>query len=67
MEGAERFGADPDLRQALAKLARAEDTRGCLLLLSRLVHSPDLVERLMDALRPEEGDAPAPPELGWLQ
>ena len=68
MEGAERFGADPDLRQALAKLARAEDTRGCLLLLSRLVHSPDLVERLMDALRPpEEGEAPAPPELGWLQ
>jgi transcriptional regulator with XRE-family HTH domain len=68
LEGAEHFGADPDLREALSKLARADDTRGCLLLLSRLVNAPDLVERLMDALRPQEqGDPPAPPELGWLQ
>jgi transcriptional regulator with XRE-family HTH domain len=68
LEGAEHFGSDPELRQALAKLARAEDTRGCLLLLSHLVHSPDLVERLMDALRaPAQGESPAPPEIGWLQ
>jgi transcriptional regulator with XRE-family HTH domain len=68
LEGAELFGADPDLREALSKLARAGDSRGCLLLLSRLVNAPDLVERLMDALRPQEsGDPPAPPEIGWLQ
>src|SRR5207253_8061610 len=49
LEGAEHFSADPDLREALSKLARAEDSRGCLLLLSRLVNAPDLVVRLMDA------------------
>jgi transcriptional regulator with XRE-family HTH domain len=69
-QGAEQFGADPELREALSKLARAEDSRGCLVLLGRLANAPNLVERLMDVLRPQEESAsapPSPPEIGWLQ
>ena len=62
--------SDPELRDALLKLARNEDSRKCLVLLGRIVSAPDLTERLMDVLRPREEGAPAlssPPEMGWLQ
>src|ERR1700704_1397697 len=36
LQGAEQFGADPELREALSKLARADDTRACLVLLGRI-------------------------------
>ncbi|HEV3216219.1 MAG TPA: helix-turn-helix transcriptional regulator [Vicinamibacterales bacterium] len=69
-QGAEQFGADPELRDALLKLAREDDSRRCLVLLGRLVDAPDLVGHLMDVLRPREERETAstsPPELGWLQ
>lgn len=70
LQGANQFAADSELREALLKLARADDSRRCLVLLGRIVSAPDLVERLMDVLRPQEESAPAPPsppEIGWLQ
>jgi transcriptional regulator with XRE-family HTH domain len=69
LQGAEQFGGDPELRDALLKLARAEDSRKCLVLLGRIVSAPDLAGRLLDVLRPEEESATAPPpsEIGWLQ
>ena len=70
LQGVEQFGADRELRDALLKLARNEDSRKCLVLLGRIVSAPDLTERLMDVLRPREEGAPAlssPPEMGWLQ
>jgi len=51
------------------KLARLDDSRRCLVLLGRIVSAPDLVDRLMDVLAPndESSETPPPPELSWLQ
>jgi len=37
----------------LLKLARHDDTRGCLLLVGAILDTPGLAERLLGALRPE--------------
>lgn len=55
IQGAERFRADTSLCEALLKLARHEDTRKCVLLLSAILDTPGLVERLSDVLSPKEG------------
>ncbi len=49
IQGAERFRRDPQLATALLKLARHENTRQCLLLLGRLLDTPELVGRLSSA------------------
>jgi transcriptional regulator with XRE-family HTH domain len=54
IQGAERFRRDASLADALLKLARHENTRKCLLLLSAVLETPDLVERLWDVLQPKE-------------
>lgn len=53
LQASERFAADPDVREALLKLARHDDTRGCLLLVGAILDTPGLAERLLGALRPE--------------
>ena len=53
LQASERFVADPDVREALLKLARHYDTRGCLLLVGAILDTPGLAERLLGALRPE--------------
>jgi transcriptional regulator with XRE-family HTH domain len=55
IQGAERFHADTPLAEALLKLARHDDTRKCVLLLSAILDTPGLVERLSDVLSPKEG------------
>jgi transcriptional regulator with XRE-family HTH domain len=55
IQGAERFQCDGALAEALLKLARHDDTRKCLLLLSAVLETPELVDRLWDVLRPKEG------------
>ena len=50
--GAERFGKDPELCRALLALARHDDSRRCLLLLASVLETPQLVDRLFEALRP---------------
>ncbi len=52
VQGAERFRKDATLAQALLKVARHDDTRRCLLLLAAILETPDLVERLWEALEP---------------
>lgn len=54
IQGAERFRRDQPLSEALLKLARHVDTRKCVLLLSAVLDTPDLVERLWDVLQPKE-------------
>jgi len=54
IQGAERFRQDPELAEALLKLARHEDTRTCLLLLSAVLETPGLVGRLWEVLKPKE-------------
>jgi len=51
--GAERFRKDPALCSALLALANHADSRRCLLLLRTVLKTPDLVDRLCDALRPQ--------------
>ena len=55
IQGAERFGSDPPLCDALLKLARYADTRKCVLLIGAILDTPGLVERLSDVLVPKEG------------
>ncbi len=52
IEGAERFARDPELRDALVKVARHSDSRSSLILLGAILENPGLVERLLDVLKP---------------
>lgn len=54
VSGAERFRRDPELKQALLKLARHDHTRECLLLLEAILDTPGLAPRLTDVLRPRK-------------
>ena len=51
--GAERFRRDPALCGALLAVANHNDSRRCLLLLKQVLETPELVDRLCDALRPQ--------------
>jgi transcriptional regulator with XRE-family HTH domain len=51
--GAERFRRDAELCQALLTLSRHHDSRRCLLLLESILETPELVDRLLQVLRPE--------------
>jgi transcriptional regulator with XRE-family HTH domain len=53
--GAERFTRDPALSGALLTLANHHDSRRCLLLLRTVIETPGLVDRLCEALRPNQG------------
>jgi len=55
--GAERFRRDPRVCHALLQLAKHEDSRKCLVLLGAILETPQLVDRLMEVLRPERGTA----------
>jgi transcriptional regulator with XRE-family HTH domain len=51
--GAERFGRrDPDICRALLAVAHHQDSRGCLMLLEKILKTPALVERLSAVLSP---------------
>jgi transcriptional regulator with XRE-family HTH domain len=54
ISGAERFSRDREVSQALLKLARHEDSRKCLVLLDAILDTPELAERLLAVLRPNE-------------
>ncbi len=53
LQGSERFVSDPEVSEVLIKAAREKDTRRCLLLLSAILDTPGLADRLLEALRPE--------------
>jgi hypothetical protein len=57
--GAERFRRDPEVKHALLKLAKHPDSRRCLVLLGAILDTPEMVERLMQVLRPESPRADA--------
>jgi transcriptional regulator with XRE-family HTH domain len=54
--GAEKFRKDPQLAEALIKIARQDDSRKCLLLLCAVLETPDLVDRLWSVLKTKEED-----------
>jgi transcriptional regulator with XRE-family HTH domain len=53
-QGAELFRRDAQLAAGLLKLAGHHDTRHCLLVLARVLATPQLLERLSDALPSED-------------
>jgi len=53
LQGSERFVGDAEVSDVLIKAAREKDTRRCLLLLGAILDTPQLAERLLEALRPE--------------
>ncbi|HVZ16656.1 MAG TPA: helix-turn-helix transcriptional regulator [Terriglobales bacterium] len=55
--GAERFRRDPKVCHALLQLAKHEDSRKCLVLLGAILETPQLVDRLMEVLKPERDTA----------
>ncbi|MBP1623433.1 MAG: hypothetical protein H6Q07_1453, partial [Acidobacteria bacterium] len=52
IDGAERFGRDPELRQSLLALAKHPNSRKCLLLVRAIMETPGLVDRLSEVLGP---------------
>jgi transcriptional regulator with XRE-family HTH domain len=52
IEGAEKFRRDAPMARALLALAGHADSRKCLLLLEEILKTPELAERLWQALRP---------------
>jgi transcriptional regulator with XRE-family HTH domain len=51
ISGAEQFADDPDVRDALLKLAKHPDTRRCMALVNSILDTPELVDRLLEVLR----------------
>jgi transcriptional regulator with XRE-family HTH domain len=59
IQGAERFRNDAPVSRALLNVAKHEDSRRCLVLLDAILETPQLVERLLNVLRPQaEKSAP---------
>ena len=56
INSAEQFRRDPEVCEALLAVARHEDSRKCLLLLEAILDTPNLVERLLQVLRPEKAE-----------
>ena len=56
ISAAERFSYDFAVRDALLKLAKHPDTRRVLTLVSAILENPELVDRLLQVLRPEADD-----------
>ena len=56
ISGAERFRRDPELSQALLELAKHQDSRKCLALLASILETPQLLDRLLQVLRPDYGN-----------
>jgi transcriptional regulator with XRE-family HTH domain len=51
INGAETFRSDPELCEALLKLARREDSRKCFMLLAEILETPGLADRLLQVLK----------------
>jgi hypothetical protein len=58
VQGAERFRKDPQVNQALLALAKHADSRRCLMLMSGILETPNLAERLFQVLKPEASGPP---------
>jgi transcriptional regulator with XRE-family HTH domain len=54
ISGAERFGNDFEVREALLALAKHPDSRRCLVLLRLILENPGLLDRLFEVLKPKE-------------
>jgi transcriptional regulator with XRE-family HTH domain len=53
VSGAERFRKDVAVSRALLALAKHSDSRKCLALVDEILETPELLDRLMQVLKPE--------------
>ena len=51
INGAETFSSDPELCDALLKVARHDDSRKCFILLAEILDTPGLGDRLLQVLK----------------
>ena len=54
IQGAERFRRDPPVSRALLNLAKHQDSRSCLVLMEAILETPELAEKLLHVLRPNQ-------------
>ncbi|HXJ94894.1 MAG TPA: helix-turn-helix transcriptional regulator [Terriglobia bacterium] len=54
IDGAERFRRDGEVSGSLLKLAKHRDTRKCLILIGAILETPELLDRLLQVLRPDQ-------------
>jgi transcriptional regulator with XRE-family HTH domain len=59
ISGAERFRRNPEVSQALVRVARHADSRRCLVLLDAILDTPGLVDRLFEVLAPVPNGRPS--------
>src|SRR3984957_13139295 len=52
LQGSERFASDPEVSEVMIKAAREKDTRRCFILLGAILDTPQLADRLLEALKP---------------
>jgi transcriptional regulator with XRE-family HTH domain len=52
IQGAERFRRDPEVSLALLALAKYPESRNCFVLMREILETPNLVERLLQVLKP---------------
>jgi transcriptional regulator with XRE-family HTH domain len=53
VSGAERFRKDLEVSRALLALAKHSDSRKCMVLLNEILETPELLDRLMQVLKPD--------------
>ena len=53
VSGAERFRKDVEVCKALLALAKHADSRKCLVLMNEILETPELLDRLMQVLKPD--------------
>jgi transcriptional regulator with XRE-family HTH domain len=56
LDGARRLRSDAEISSLLEALAQREDARRCLVLLGAMLETPDLIPRLLHALRPTQSE-----------
>lgn len=54
IDGSERFKRDADVSRALLRIARHDESRRCLKLLSEIIDTPGLMDRLLQVLEPQQ-------------
>jgi transcriptional regulator with XRE-family HTH domain len=52
LQGSERFASDAEVSEVMIKVAREKDTRRCFVLLGAILDTPELADRLLEALKP---------------
>ncbi len=59
IQGAERFRRDPQVSRSLLNLAKHQNSRSVLVLMDAILETPELAEKLLHVLRPQQSKTAA--------